>query len=146
MDLQLEKARQESNNITDELIVANETKYNLLKDYIQVQYDETANMQHIIDLLTEETHILAAADIERAQMVSETLRNKSGLLAQEWNQRTINSIRTEDASIVESDALSESSHALTRRVQRLAADISGASPSTAETEIAIASGYSPNFE
>ena len=146
MDLQLEKARQESSALTDELMASNETKYNLLKDYIQVQYDETANMQQIIDLLTQETHILAAADIERAQMVSETLRNKSGLLAQEWNQRARESIKTEDTSIAESDALSESTHALTRRVQRLAADVAGSSPSTAETEIAIASGYSPNFE
>ncbi len=69
-----------------ELLQYNENKYDLLREYVQLQYDETANMQHVIDLLTEEHDVLASVDVERALMVSEDMQTRSSALAEKWNQ------------------------------------------------------------
>lgn len=102
-------------------------------------------MQQVIDLLTEEQHTLALVDIDRALMVSETLRTKSTTLAEQWNRESLALLKTDESDISTSDELGDSARALSRRINRLAAD-RAVSPSPADTEASIAPGYIPNFK
>ncbi len=107
---------------TDELLAYHASRYNLLRDYVSAQYDETANMQHIIDLLTKETHILSSTDdIDRALMVSETLQSRSSVLARDFNEQSALALATptEDHP---TDSLTDDALALVHRVERLAAN------------------------
>ncbi len=127
---------------TDALLAYQASRFDLLRDYVGVQYDETANMQHIIDLLTTETHTLSATDMERALMVSDTLLTRSSTLAREFNDQTelAFATSTEDHP---TDSLRDVADDLSRRASRLVAN---SDPVSAQSGIDTAAGYTPNFQ
>lgn len=129
-------------NEEKELLAYNETKYDILTQYIQTQYDETAYMQNIIDLLTTDTPLLASTDITRAQMVADTNRTRSTELAREWNTRnSLSLISTPTSSVA--DSYSTEANALIKRVGRMAA--LSADTTVSGTESTLTSGYTPNL-
>jgi hypothetical protein len=127
---------------TDELLAYHTSRYDLLRDYVSAQYDETANMQHIIDLLTTETHTLSLTDMDRVLMVSDTLSTRSSILAREFNEQTELALAasTEDHP---TDSLRDVADDLSRRVARLTAN---STTSSAGDAIDTAVGYTPNFQ
>lgn len=51
---ELTTAAIESQQVQDDLIAYNDTRYDLLKDYLSAENDNTAQLQNIVDLLTRE--------------------------------------------------------------------------------------------
>lgn len=128
----------------NELLSYNDHKYDILKEYIWLQYDETANMQHVIDLLTEEHSTLASVDIERALMVSQDISTRSSALAEKWNKGVTDALNVDD-TVRASDTVDVEVSALSKRMKRLAANFGNDATATAEVEASLATGYSPNF-
>jgi hypothetical protein len=128
----------------NELLSYNEHKYDILKEYIGLQYDETANMQHVIDLLTEEHPTLASVDVERALMVSQDISTRSSALAEKWNKGVTDALVVDD-TVRASDTVDVEVSALSKRMKRLAANFGNDTTATAEVEASLATGYSPNF-
>lgn len=99
LDEKLAYARQEAQQQEKEILAYNTEKFDTLRMYIQKQYDETAHMSNIIDLLQSEgTHTLADIPIERALLLSDTMIRQSQKLAQEWNDKNTTTLDDIDTS------------------------------------------------
>jgi hypothetical protein len=117
----MHKADIDSQKETDALLAYQTSRFDLLREYVSAQYDETANMQHIIDLLTRDTHVISSLDIDRALMVSETLQSRSSLLAREFNDQSAHAL-SQPTTDHPTDSLSDVALALAHRMDRLAAN------------------------
>lgn len=54
----------------------------MLRKYVELQYNETAELQNIVDLLTERHDLLTQTEFDRAQFVSDTKERVSRNIAQ----------------------------------------------------------------
>lgn len=64
-------AKDQQESLTNELLTYNQHRFATLKKYIQAEYDETAEMQNIIDLLEKDQKLLAFDT--QFQMVSQSI-------------------------------------------------------------------------
>ncbi len=138
----IRKSWLESDALTQELQIYQQKRFDILREYIKLQHDETSTMQNIVDMLTQETHLLADGDIKRSLMVSESLQMRSSQLIAHWNDTSIDSI-TSDEEIVD-DELSSTRDEFVARVKRITANQEQTiSPLAANT---VPSTYAPNFQ
>ena len=71
LDKSLEKAHLQAQDTQNEMLAYNEKRFNVLREYIQDQYAETAKMQNVIDLLTKKDDRLSYDSLPRSLFVSE---------------------------------------------------------------------------
>lgn len=127
---------------TQELIEYNERRFDMLRQYIQAEYDDTAKVQQIIKMLTEESKALAYMEgLERKIMVarsSDTMEN----LRNQYN----NQFNTQESMTTQWDEFNPNPlptlYSLQDRFSRLA-DLTNASASSSSQ---LASGYAPVFQ
>jgi hypothetical protein len=100
LEEQTARAQKDAQSEEKKLLAYNDQKFKKLHTYIQKQYDETAQIQNIIDLLqSEDSSILAQEKLERALLVSDAMIRSSEKLAQDWNKESLNigdSVRKDD--------------------------------------------------
>ena len=86
LDKSLAKAYLQAQDTQNEMLAYNEKRFNILREYIQDQYDETAKMQNIIDLLTKKDDRLSYESLPRNLFVSE---EKSVSRVEQFNQEFV---------------------------------------------------------
>ena len=64
----------------------NEKRFDVLREYIQYHYDETAKMQNVIDLLQKKDDRLSHEDLSRSLFVSD--ENNASIVT-EFNQKFV---------------------------------------------------------
>lgn len=56
LEKELKKSRKESDLLTETLLAKHNQKYDLLTKYVQAEYDSTAVLQNIIDMISDPAH------------------------------------------------------------------------------------------
>ncbi|MBP9779728.1 hypothetical protein KBD33_03855 [Candidatus Gracilibacteria bacterium] len=150
---ELKKSEEESEELTETLLALHNQKFDVLTQYIQAEYDSTAELQNIIDMITDDgLGDLSTSDIYGpSQLVNSDASDKTDRLLSEYN--TLNTYTLPDDVGGQSYArMNNSLNGLQRSMKQVANAMyytppTGGSTSSSDPSAGpIPDGYAPIYE
>lgn len=140
LERELAKARIESEKIQNELIVYNDKRFGLFRDYLKAENDNNAQLQNLINLLLDEQYW------EKRQLISDVsnISTYSQDLLEKFNTHQVES--NFDKSLSSQSRNAENIDGPVRVIRsKLSRMIAANTPSSSTTNN-ITAGYSPNYQ
>ncbi len=139
----LHSAREHQEWITNELVAYNDARFDLIRKYIQAEYDETAELQNIVDALQDNKKLLSWIS-NPSRMVSDSLSRRSDGILEQYKRtyEDTQSITEDSSEWDDSFHMGDTVTNLQSKITRLAAN----SNIVSQGNTNIAPGYAPSFK